>query len=148
MSYQHNDGGRAAAGFRGTASDCVARAIAIAAEMPYKQAYKLVGASAYHANLKRGRKVSGKSSPRTGVQKTLTRRIFEALGWTWMPTMGIGTGCTAHLRAEELPRGRIVASVSRHVVAVIDGVINDTHDPSRNGTRCVYGYWRLAKAGE
>lgn len=22
-----------------------------------------------------------------------------------------------------------------------DGVIRDTHDPSRDGTRCVYGYW-------
>jgi len=27
---------------------------------------------------------------------------------------------------------------------VIDGVIFDTHDPSRRGTRCVYGIWRLA----
>jgi len=26
-------------------------------------------------------------------------------------------------------------------VAVIDGVINDTYDCSREGTRCVYGYW-------
>jgi hypothetical protein len=25
---------------------------------------------------------------------------------------------------------------------VIDGVIHDTHDCSRGGTRCVYGYWR------
>jgi hypothetical protein len=24
---------------------------------------------------------------------------------------------------------------------VIDGVIHDTFDPSRGGTRCVYGYW-------
>jgi hypothetical protein len=26
---------------------------------------------------------------------------------------------------------------------VIDGVIHDTHDCSRNGTRCVYGYYRV-----
>jgi len=24
---------------------------------------------------------------------------------------------------------------------VLDGVIHDTHDPSRGGRRCVYGYW-------
>jgi hypothetical protein len=24
--------------------------------------------------------------------------------------------------------------------AVIDGIVHDTYDPSRNGTRCVYGY--------
>ena len=31
--------------------------------------------------------------------------------------------------------------LSRHITAVVDGVIHDTHDPSRKGTRCVYGYW-------
>jgi hypothetical protein len=31
--------------------------------------------------------------------------------------------------------------VSKHYCAVIDGVIHDTSDPSRDGTRCVYGYW-------
>lgn len=56
--------------------------------------------------------------------------------------MGIGTGCRGHLREGELPNGRLIVSVSRHMVAVIDGVIYDTHDPSRDGTRCVYGYWR------
>jgi len=32
-------------------------------------------------------------------------------------------------------------SVWRHLTAVIDGVIHDTHDPSRDGTRSVYGYY-------
>lgn len=70
--------------------------------------------------------------------------------------MGIGTGCTVHLVAGELPMGRIVVSVSGHYTAVIDGVIHDTHDPqrrmyhydeggklSRISERCVYGYWKL-----
>jgi len=55
--------------------------------------------------------------------------------------MRIGQGCTVHLRAEELPGGRLVVRVTRHLCAVVDGVIHDTHDPSRKGTRCVYGYW-------
>ena len=46
-----------------------------------------------------------------------------------------------HLRADELPPGRLVVSVTHHLTAVIDGVIHDTHDPSRGGTRCVYGVW-------
>src|ERR1700730_2873392 len=46
------------------------------------------------------------------------------------------------LRAKELPPGRLVVSVSKHLTAVIDGVIHDTHDPSRHGKRCVYGYWQ------
>ena len=31
--------------------------------------------------------------------------------------------------------------LSRHMCAVIDGVIHDTYDPSRDGTRAVYGYY-------
>jgi hypothetical protein len=30
-----------------------------------------------------------------------------------------------------------------HIVEQIDGVIHDTHDCSRGGTRCVYGFHRL-----
>jgi hypothetical protein len=57
--------------------------------------------------------------------------------------MHIGSGCTAHLRDGEswVPQGRVIVKVSKHYTALIDGVIHDTHDPSRGGTRCVYGYW-------
>jgi hypothetical protein len=60
--------------------------------------------------------------------------------------MQIGSGCTVHLRPKELPAGRLVVSVSKHLTAVIDGVIHDTHDCSRRGTRCVYGYWQPGQA--
>ena len=57
--------------------------------------------------------------------------------------MGIGTGWKVHLKMNELPLGTIIVSVSKHLVTVIDGVIQDTYDPSCNETRCVYGYWSL-----
>ena len=60
--------------------------------------------------------------------------------------MQIGSGCKVHLKAEELPKGRIIARVSKHYTTVIDGVLNDTYDCSRGETRCVYGYWK--KGGE
>lgn len=155
MEFAYDDGGRAAAGFKGSAGDCMARAIAIAAEMPYEAAYGLVNA---HSESERpSKRRRGKSSARTGVHKVTARAIMAAIGWTWVPTMGIGTGCTVHLKDGELPSGRIIALVSKHYVAVIDGVIRDTHDPQRNtmyfkpdGTldrvagRCVYGYWKKA----
>jgi len=56
--------------------------------------------------------------------------------------MQIGSGCRVHLRADDLPAGRLIVKVTHHLVAVIDGVIHDTHNCSRGGTRCVYGYWR------
>lgn len=41
----------------------------------------------------------------------------------------------------ELPHGRLVVMLSRHAAAVIDGVLHDTYQDDRGGTRCVYGYW-------
>lgn len=137
---QFDDGGRSAAGYKGKTGDCVVRSMAIATGLPYQQIYDLVnGAAAYERT---GTRKRGKSNARTGVYKTSIKRIMKSLGWAWTPTMQIGSGCIVHLRADELPPGRLVVSVSKHLTAVIDGVIHDTHDPSRRGTRCVYGYWQ------
>lgn len=138
-----HDGGRAEAGYLGSTGDCVTRAIAIAAEMPYQHVYDLVNDAARRERPRTSSRRKGKrSSARTGVYKPTTRRILEQLGWQWVPTMSIGSGCTVHLRADELPTGRLVVQVSKHVVAMIDGVVYDNHDSTRDGTRCVYGYYR------
>ncbi|MGH7708051.1 MAG: hypothetical protein ACREM6_09040, partial [Vulcanimicrobiaceae bacterium] len=138
--FQFDDGGRSAAGYRGRAGDCVVRAIAIATGHAYQQIYDLVNSAAVHERT--GKRKRGKSNARTGVYRTSIRRVMKSLGWVWTPTMEIGSGCMVHLRADELPPGRLVVSVSKHLTAVIDGVIHDTNDCSRRGTRCVYGYWQ------
>lgn len=144
MQFVFNDGGRAAAGFKGSPGDCVARAIAIATERPYCEVYDaLYTAIKDYAATSRSRAAQRGKSPRDGVFKQVYRPYLAALGWTFVPTMGIGTGCKVHLRDGELPMGRLIVKASRHLVAVIDGVIHDTHDCSRDGTRCVYGYYRL-----
>ena len=142
MRFQFNDGGRAAEGFRHKkhCGDCVCRAIAIATQRPYSEIYDLILHYAeYERTGKRKRKIS---DPENGVGRYTHSRVMSLLGWEWVPTMGIGTGCKVHLCADELPAGRIVVNVSNHFTAVVDGVINDTYDPSRGGTRCVYGYYR------
>jgi hypothetical protein len=145
-TWVYDDGGRKSAGFRGDADDCVCRAIAIAARIPYRDVYRQINEFAGEEKFRRG-KVGKRaacglgSSARNGVLKETTRDVIASLGWTWHPTMQVGSGCRVHLRADELPPGRLIVKCSKHVVAVIDGVIHDTHDPSRNGTRCVYGYW-------
>jgi len=138
--FLFHDGGRAAAGYQGRAGDCVVRAVAIATGRPYQQVCDLVNRAALRERT--GKRKRGVSNARTGVYKSSIHRVMEELGWEWTPTMQIGSGCTVHLRAAELPLGRLVVSVSKHLTAVIDGVIYDTHDCSRRGTRCVYGYWR------
>lgn len=140
IEFVEDDGGRALAGFRGDTGDCVTRAAAIASGRPYGEIYALVNDLALS---ERPRENRGRSRARTGVNKRTTRRLMAELGFEWQPTMKIGSGCLMHVREDELPFGRIVVQLSRHVAAVIDGVLHDTYDCSRDGTRCVYGYWLL-----
>lgn len=141
--WVYDDGGRAVSGRKGKAGDCVTRAIAIAAQLPYAEVYAAM--ASVNANA-RGRRADGKRSARNGIvtQSAGFRRYMESIGWRWTPTMAIGSGCKVHLVASELPPGRLIVSLSRHYCAVIDGVVRDTFDPSRDGSRCVYGYWSKA----
>ena len=144
--FQFNDGGREKAGFKGGAGDCVVRSIAIAADLPYMQVYEdLRLANESYAQLKNDRlakRLSAKgSSPRNGNHRNVFHDYILAQGLEWVPTMKVGAGCQVHLRPEELPKGILIAKVSKHLTTIINGVIHDTHNPSRGGTRCVYGYY-------
>jgi hypothetical protein len=139
MEWVTDDGGRAAAGYKGSTGDCVCRAIAIVTGKPYQEIYDLlIDFSSKERNSKRKAR---KSHPRTGIYKGTMRRVMAHLGWKWVPTMFVGKGCKVHLRAEELPKGRLIVALSKHECAVIDGVVHDLYDPSRDGVRCVYGYY-------
>ena len=139
MQFIYDDGGRKAAGYKGTAGDCVCRSIAIATQLPYKQVYDFINEYAKKERLTKARRT--RSSARGGVWKPTIRKIMKDLGWEWIPTMHIGSGCTTHLREDELPKGRLVVDVSHHCVAVVDGIIHDIYDCSREENRCVYGYF-------
>ena len=144
--FQFNDGGREVAGFKGRAGDCVVRSIAIAANLPYMSVYEdLRLANESYAQLRNDRlakrlNVKG-SSPRNGNHRNVFHDYILGLGFEWVPTMKVGAGCQVHLRPEELPKGILIAKVSKHLTAIMEGVIHDTHDPSRGGNRCVYGYY-------
>jgi hypothetical protein len=176
MQFIQNDGGRKAAGFSGNTGDCVARAIAIAADLPYSIVYDRLAEG--NAAQRKGKydikkKACGVRTASHGiwVQRQWFKDYMRELGFVWTATMLVGQGCKVHLAEGELPMGRLVVSVSRHYTAVIDGVINDTHNPQRSksynfepdrgqdlkpnqgrnsngvwteiGGRCVYGYWKL-----
>jgi hypothetical protein len=146
VKFVYDDGGRAAAGYIGKAGDCVCRAVAIASGKGYAVVYAelATGTGAQRASRHGGKR---QASARNGINTK--RKWFQdymaGLGFAWVPTMQIGSGCTVHLRAEELPPGRLVVNVSKHYVAVIDGVVHDTYDPARNGGRCVYGSYTNTK---
>lgn len=151
MKFKYNDGGRSEAGFKGHSGDCAVRAIAIATQKPYMEVYNAINLLAKSERITKRKK--SKSSARDGVYTATMRRYIESIGWKWTPTMLIGQGCKVHLHDGELPDGRLIVRVSKHFTAVIDQVINDTHDPQREtlvveggvksiARRCVYGYWQ------
>ena len=126
QTWVYDDGGRSLAGYLfQDANDCVSRAIAIATQMPYEIVVDMVDKASHN---RRG-------SSQSGVYDPATRGILTALGWKKTTTK-------AHLNSDEFPPGRLILEVNRHLVAMIDGVIHDTYDPSYHGSRRVYAYWK------
>jgi hypothetical protein len=146
LKLKVDDGGRAAAGYKGQAGDCVVRSIAIVTGLPYQKVYDdLFKANEEFRNTSRtklARSLKQKNdSPRSGTHRIVLKKYLFQLGFNWTPTMFVGQGCKVHLKKEELPSGVLLVSCSKHITVVKDGILYDTHDCSRNGTRCVYGYW-------
>ena len=163
MEFIYDDGGRAEAGFKGSAGDCVVRAIAIATGKPYREVYDALHAGAKEVNERRRKyfKPRGRTSPRNGVSRVVYEPYLLSLGFKWTPTMKIGQGCKVHFVKEELPPGVLVVALSKHLTCVIDGIVHDTYNPQRGSTtwyktgpdvtehtvdhvspdRCVYGIY-------
>jgi hypothetical protein len=131
MEYIYCDGGRSKY-FKGKSRDCVCRAIAIASNRDYKEVYDSL------------KKALG--TPRNGVftQKKAFKDWMVANGFVWTPCSGIGVKTSVHFVKGELPTGRMVCSVAKHYVAVVDDKVYDTWDSrynSFNDLRRIYGYW-------
>jgi hypothetical protein len=127
MKYQYNDGGRKAAGFKGTAGDCGARAMAIALGLDYTAVYKELA----QANADNGRA----KSARNGIMKDVYTDVLKRYGWVWVKAPQFA-GRKA--RCSDMPAGVVIAKQAHHFVAVIDGVANDAWNCTG---RMVYGYW-------
>ena len=140
MRFIYNDGGRNKY-FKGSAGDCVTRAIANATGLDYKEIYDYLFKEIKAKPSKKARGTKG-TTPRNGVSIKIVHKYLEqVLGWVWHATMKIGQGCSVHLDADELPAGVLIVQVSNHLTCVKDGVLYDTYDCSRGDHRCVYGYW-------
>ena len=146
LKFKVNDGGRTAAGYKGKAGDCVVRSIAIVTGLSYQNIYddlfKANEEFRINSRTKLARSLKQRNdSPRSGTHRVVLKKYLSQLGFKWTPTMFVRQGCKVHLKKEELPSGTLLGSCSKHITVVKDGTLHDTHDCSRNGTRCVYGYW-------
>lgn len=142
MEFVYSTGGRENYFRCDNVRDCCTRAIANATGMDYIEVYNGINAEAKNEH-KSSRKVK-KSSSRNGVYTATVKRYIErTLGWVWVPCMYIGSGCQVHLSEKELPAtGTYILDLSGHLTCWKEGQLYDTYDCSRNGKRCVYGYWR------
>ena len=139
MELIYSTGGREKYFKSNVVGDCVCRDIANATGIDYKQVYDLINSYAKKEHLSKRKKK--KCNARNGVTKDTIWRILTDLGWKWIPTMLIGSGCQVHLNEKELPDGTLIVSVSKHLTCVKNRKLYDTYDCSRGGTRCVYGYY-------
>ena len=148
MNFKFNDGGRKQSGYKGSAGDCVTRAIAIVTGKTYNEVYdrmfveiKKFAATNRSAAAKRAERGGGRAgtTPRNGISKKVYHKyLIEEIGMIWTPTMLVGQGCKVHLTENEFPSGKLIVQIARHLTTVIDGVINDTWNGSG---KCVYGYY-------
>jgi len=129
-NYQYNDGGRSKY-FKGITGDCATRAMAIALDIDYKSAYNELS----EANAKS----VGKKSARNGISKEDFNRVLEAHGWVWVAAPKF-QGRKAYVG--DMPSGRVIARMAKHLVAVIDGVAYDTFNSTR---KMIYGYWEKSQ---
>ena len=91
MKFNYDDGGRSKY-FKGETRDCVCRAICIATGRDYKEIYDLINEIAKKEH--KGKRKRGTSNARKGVYKYTEKEIIEKiLGWKWVATMTIGSGC-------------------------------------------------------
>lgn len=151
MNFKFNDGGREKCGYKGSAGDCVTRAIAIATGKKYSEVYgrlfleiKKFASTKRSAAAKRAARGGGRTgtTPRKGISKKVYHNyLLEEIGMTWTPTMLVGKGCKVHLTEHELPSGKLIVQIARHLTTVIDGVINDTWNCSG---KCVYGHYSFS----
>jgi hypothetical protein len=129
-TWVYNDGGRAEAGYKSTAADCVVRALAIAMDLPYKVIYE---------DLRNYLADRNQPSPRNGVRVDLVKQYFAYFGFRYRKI----NSETVTLHKDELPKGRVIANLPKHVTAVIDGIVNDTYDPNQKKHQRLLGYWIL-----
>jgi hypothetical protein len=85
MKFIYDDGGRASAGYRGDAGDCVTGAIAIATatDKPYQEVYDAL--NALGTKERTGKRKRGTSSARTGVHKLPPENILNLLAGRLRP---------------------------------------------------------------
>lgn len=117
IGYRQDDGGRSAAGYRGTAGDCVTRAVSIVTGADYRTVYR--AAAVLHG------KRYGTRTARNGMHKTDSGILYRQFGLIKqkLPAGPRPTFTEAYERY-----GACLVSTTGHVAALVDGALRDITD--------------------
>ena len=117
IGFVHDDGGRSAAGFRGQAGDCVARALALVTRRPYLECYRALADAERAAGRPR--------SARNGVHRHVYEPVFAAFG---LRNERLGSGPKPTWSQAHERFGDCIVKTRRHVAGLIDNALHDTAD--------------------
>lgn len=128
MKYIENDGGRARAGFKGTARDCVIRAISIASMTPYKEVFSVLN------------DMCKDDDPTDGILTRIYSPYLFRLGFKFILGDGQKKFDNAFNRGPARTDKRYIIKIRNHLVACIGEELHDIFD-SRGGSKEIIGYW-------
>ena len=129
IGYRYDDGGRAAAGFKGHTGDCVVRAIAILTGIPYLDVYRRMAAAMKQA----GYSASGdgyRQRPREALKPRLPVRKIQNFVKTSYGLRRVNLGLGSRPTYTETWRlhGDCLAGTAKHISAIVDHTLRDTFD--------------------
>ena len=117
IGFVYDDGGRKAAGYKGRTGDCVTRATAILSGTDYRTVYRMA------ADL--NSKGYGIRTARNGINKTDYETMFAQLGIT---KIKLTRGPKPTYSEAYQAYGDCVVTTSKHIAALVNGSLHDTHD--------------------
>jgi hypothetical protein len=130
LSYSFNDGGRSSVFDTTGQNDCVTRALAIFTGTPYVDMWNKVHATG--------------TVTRSGRVATFTPQFRD-----FMYSLGLVFVVTPHIPIKDITfPAKAIALVAGHCFAIIDGVIQDTYNPSPAGLKRCQGYWMAAPTAQ
>lgn len=130
--FEPNDGGRSKSLRPKEQRDCTVRCVAIAFGMTYDLAYDILAAA--------GRRENKGLAFRKWLGKRKTFNRFR-ITWESFPAEKGQRRMNPVTFAKTFKRGRFICRTAKHVYAVLDGVVQDTHP--EYDERCIYGAYRL-----
>ena len=116
IGYKFNDGGRAAAGRKGSARDCVARALAILTQRDYTECYKALATA--------NKVYYGSRSARNGIHAKVFDKVFAEFG---LRKVKLGR-CKPTYSQAHAEHGDCIVTTAKHMCAIVDGDLQDTFD--------------------